>query len=281
MTMFDIEESGAERAPLRARLVAEADVIAITPPPTLAVREAGARRGRRRRALQATSGVVVVCGIATAAVVWAPQKSASVPAGTVTVSGGASSRGAVSTPSDPSAPSSSWVPAPVLDLPGYVHATDLGSGWVGPAVIPEGNISPTLSSLLTCAAHEGHATSAQPVQQPVFRVFNRTNYVISLVEAVYQYPVGEAAEVMGVIHATAGLNCWGPGQVVQGSGPLGDDSVVFGQGPEWANAQRRLILIRSGDRIAFVSISGSQTTADRGQSPDAIAHEIAARLTGS
>ena len=264
--MFDIEEAGAGKAPLRARLIAEADVVAIAPPPTLAVRAAGTRRTRRRRALQAGSGAVLACAVAGAVAAWSPGRSSAAPGGVVATPH-------VTTPS----------PDTGTDTvtPGFLTTEDLGPGWVGPFAIPEQNIRPALSTLLECAVRKGQKALTQPIQPPVFRGFNRTDYSAALEEAVYEFPGGEAADVMQVLRAATLQGCQNPGSIVSDSVSAGDESIVFERGSNPAQPGSWSIFIRSGDRIAFVSTSASSSPRPTNAWRDDIESKVAARLAGS
>lgn len=281
MSMFDTEDSGfdagtsAERAPLRARLVAEADVVRIAPPPTLAVREAGARRTRRRRALQAGSGVLVACAVAGAVVAWVPGR------GPATAGNGVVPTHPTS--ASPAQPSRQpWPTDYEPDLPGYLHRTDLGDDWVGPYAIPEGNISPTLATFLACGTHVGQPEPPQPLKKAVFRSYNDADprYGQLLVEGVYEFAPGKAADTMQVLRETMSHGCEAPGVIVPDANPAGDDMVVFGWGPNKDPAQTAswLIFIRSGDKIAYVSTGVSQPSAPSAAGRLAVEQKAAARL---
>jgi hypothetical protein len=112
----------------------------------------------------------------------------------------------------------------------------------------------------------------------VFRIYNRTDYSTALVEAVYQYPPGQAAYAMSVIRGTT-KDCTSFGGIVEGTHPVGDDSIVIGRSPNASNANGWLILVRSGDKIAFVSTAAPASAADFGAWRDTTEAEVAARLT--
>ena len=280
MSMSGIDDSGdtGERPPLRARLIAEADVITISPPPTLAVRAAGTRMTRRRRALQVTSGVAVVCAIGVAAVLWSPGKTAAGPSVTAPSPQAASATSA--SPGSPSTssikPTSSWPTDYAADLPGYVRTADLGPGWVGPYVIPAGNVSPGISTLSNCAG-----VSIKPVQAPAFRIYNRTDYTNALVETVEQFPPGKAADVMSALRSSKAEHCVAGFTLVQDTPPAGDDSVVYGEVPDPADGGLFMLFIRSGDKIAYVSTDAMSSSGVHGTTwRDALLSVTAARLTG-
>lgn len=281
MSMFDIEDSSTEKAPLRARLLAEAEVVTIAPPPTLAVRAAGTQRIHRRRALQAVSGAAAACAIAGAVVAWSPRHATATPVepGLGATPQTASSAHKVGTPPPSGRPSQAWPTNFAPDLPGYVHAKDLGAGWLGPYAIPEQDVSPTLTRLLNCKGSEGQFIATHLVQEPVFRFFNAPDRPIALVEGVYSFSKGQAAYVMGVLGGAPNTECKDIDTVVPGTTPVGDQSIVLGLTTN-PHPTSWIILIRSGDKIAFVSTGALASKPDADAWRDGIESTVAARLTG-
>ena len=254
--------SHAEESPLRSKLIAEADLVTISPPPTMAVRRGGAKRRTRRRLFQTTSGTLVACGMAAAVVVWAPTGQH----GTVLASSGAD----VGTGTGTAAPSTTAPPAPTTsstsgssadpsstnatsgsDPSGLLEASDLGTGWSGPADI---HLDATALLVYGSNCPEKGPVPVHPAHRYQYLPTDG-GWPGDFLNSIYQFAPGTGPSVLAQVRTTISTGC---AHLIPEADKVGDDSLVYGNGTS------RNILVRVGDKIssAGVVVTGDQDSAD-------------------
>lgn len=256
---------------LRSSLRACADLVAIPAPPIAAVRRRAQRRRKRRGVIQGLSGLAAMCAVVAAIVAWSPGRD--VIGGPVPPHTEASSPTWTVTSADAALDASHTTSAAA-----FLQASDLGPGWKGP-IGSQGERTQFSPGVLTQCGSAGPYRPQVPVTPAtdhIYREYSPSGKLTNAAEeAVYTFAAGTGPVVMD--KARAALNSCKESnfiKILSSPSTVADEAIVFTVGGDTRN-----LLVRSGDRVASVLVNTVSPGPDGAAWTDALAKEMARRLT--